>query len=1574
MLLPGFNAYIRHRRYVVAVGGQQIGEENLRLQLGRPDRSIDIVPLGAVSGLDPFTLTLIVVGVTLAVSAVAVLTMHAAPTAASREDSTKTASAMFDGPQNNVEQGHPVALIYGRRMRVGSVVVSAGISTADANEASLSTSVTNPTIGTNPGYVGSTPGITGSPAGANWNVNLAKGGKAAAGTTRAAQEDPDNLQSLATARIVDLLGEGEIGGLIDGMKSIYFDDTPVQNPDGSFNFAGVAIEQRVGLPTQDFMPGYTDTEDTTSVDTEVKVSTGPVTRTISDPDATVARVTIRIPQLYQQNTTNGDMKVSQVEVAISVQADGGGFTEVTRSTFNGKTTSGYQRSIDVRLPAGQERDIRVTRITPDSTLATLQNETRFDLLTEVVEAKLSYPDSALVGLTVDARQFGSSIPTRSYEVEGLIIEVPSNWDPDARTYTGVWDGTFKRAPCDNGAWIYRDLLVNRRYGLGARVTPDAIDKWALYAIAQHNDEQVPNFQGGTQPRYTCNCAVTNPMQAYDLLASIASNFRAFSYWGSGTVMVAQDSPADPSVLVAPANVSGGQISYGRITPAEKRRSAAVVYWNNPDDGYKLDPEVYEDPDLIRRFGRRSGDDVTAFGCTNQGQAHRMARWVLEDEAQGSNSTADYEVGDDHAFAQPGAVASVADPMFVQQRRGGRVRGADADSVTVDRPYAFTSSNYLMRVMLPDGSVSTRPVASGPGTFATIQLGGDAWATPPLPGAIWTIESDQVANRLWRIRSIATDAAPYKVSATLYDPTKWDRVEQNRDISPPNFLDLPTGPLKPPGAIHVFEFLLPDGTSSIPCAQVSWDRSPDPRVTFYQAQYLEPGANWEPFADSIDLSRDLRNIVFGLWSFRVRALDSLGNKTAWVLAENLSLDGQTDSIPNVIGLTFQTDDRALQTMLVWMMPEDPRPLEAEVLFSAGGGDISGAISLIRQTSQEYVVSQSGRYWVRLRFLDSVAIDPPHIDIVNANLPTLRYGDDTPVDTLKPAEPAATNSKDPNSAFGDITVGAARQIIAQAQQDIANQGQALDEAYDEIRAAASTAGYASQRATSALSSSLDGALNRNSVFSDWPDGQANPTGWNAPGSPRQGGLCSPYAVQIGGGQEISVADQVRIVDGAPVVLELDIRMTGNTHDVVLGLQAYQDDQTTQVGGWSFRLDSLPAVDHDNAISSGAVNNESFRFRPYVDARLSGAREFRLYCGIDGGSSMVANIDRCCVRLASASEITAQQAAVDVAAARADITKESETRASETGALAQDTSTLKAQMDGDQDSYLKGQVEQNAQAGADLQQAFGSFESKVEAQFNGDQGSGLLNQIGSKASVDQLNSAISSEQEARAQDYENLSGQVGTQAGRIDDLREVVVTPSGATTKVIMQLDSNGHVVGYYATNDGHTGDIVFSFDHFTLLRPDGTVLLTNVDNQLYLPNVVVDHLQNDSATVFGGANSTSPVSGKYTSATGPADPRSSILTAAVVMKAPGWITAIARVHQSYSNAPPTAPYFMALSCNGQDDAASFADGSAYAENVSTQGRWYASQAGTYTISFDCAGHTSITWLGRVLAVTGLPFTSQ
>ena len=402
-------------------------------------------------------------------------------------------------------------------------------------------------------------------------IGAGGGGKGGGGSARVAQEAPDSLRSKAYARVVDLVCEGEIEGLAAGLQSVYLDDTPIKNPDGSYNFTGVTLETRPGTQQQSYIPGFSSVENEVAVGVECKANQ-PVVRTINDLDVDAVRIKVSIPTLTLQDTTNGDLNGTSVSYAIDVQARGAGYVQILADTVSGKTTSRYQRSYYIPLTGTGPWDVRLRRITADSTQTSLQNKTFLESYTEVIESKLRYPNSALMALRVDASQF-TSIPRRSYDLKLLRVRIPSNYFSETRSYAGVWDGTFKVAWTDNPAWCFYDLVTSTRYGLGSFIPESQVDKWALYRVARYCDELVPNGLGGYEPRFTCNLYLQSREQAYKVVQDMASIFRGMAYWSGGAITVTQDAPQDPVYQFTAANVIGGEFAYQGSSAKATRSSA-----------------------------------------------------------------------------------------------------------------------------------------------------------------------------------------------------------------------------------------------------------------------------------------------------------------------------------------------------------------------------------------------------------------------------------------------------------------------------------------------------------------------------------------------------------------------------------------------------------------------------------------------------------------------------------------------------------------------------------------------------------------------------------------------------------------------------------------------------------------------------------------------------------------------------------------------------------------------------------------------------------------------------------------
>jgi hypothetical protein len=577
------------------------------------------------------------------------------------------------------------------------------------------------------------------------------------------------VQSAAYARIIDLVSEGEIEGLVDGMRSIYLDGTPLQNQDGTFNFQGIQIDVRNGTPFQPYVPHLPGTENTVTVGAEVKASS-PIVRTISNPDVDHARITISLPSLCITDQTTGALNGYFADIRIDVQSNGGGFQTVVADEILGKSTSKYQRSYTIPLTGGAPYDVRVVRVSPDETSQYISNRTFWESYTEIEQVKLRYPNSAIVSVIAQAAQF-SQIPSRAYDMKLLRIQVPTNYDPVAKTYTGTWDGTFNVAWSDNPAWVFYDLMTNKRYGLGAYLSSDQVDKWSLYSIGQYCDELVDDGFGGSEPRFTCNLYLQSRAEAFKVMNDLASIFRGMIYWSGGQLAAVQDSPSDPVYLFSPANVVDGLFTYQGASQ-KARHTVALVTWNDPAYLYSQKVEYVEDADAVAQFGIIE-TQITAMGCTSRGQAHRLGRYTLLTERYQSE-TCTFSTGLEGAMLAPGHVIQISDPVRAGKRMGGRIAAVDSLSLTADSDLAISfDPTAQIAVMLPDGTMQSVQVTNIIGRQVFVA----AWPTQPVVGAIWLLSIISLEPQLFKVlQSVEQDNGTYQVTAIAHNPSKYDAID------------------------------------------------------------------------------------------------------------------------------------------------------------------------------------------------------------------------------------------------------------------------------------------------------------------------------------------------------------------------------------------------------------------------------------------------------------------------------------------------------------------------------------------------------------------------------------------------------------------------------------------------------------------------------------------------------------------------------------------------------------------------------------------------------------------------------
>lgn len=712
------------------------------------------------------------------------------------------------------------------------------------------------------------------------NKNLALRGSKGGGSAQptAPIELSDTLRSKQVGQIVDALSEGEIVGLANGLQSIFFDETPLMNKDGTFNFRDVSTQVRVGTPNQEPFNGTKGEEFELAVGIEVTKNTA-ITRTITTPNVGAVRVTLGFPQLTEQNKETGDIGGARVNYIIAVQSNGGGFVDRINETVNGKSTSRYQRAHMIELTGTGPFDIRVTRVTADSTSALLNNKMYFDSIAGIIPVRLTYPNTAAIAIRLDAANF-SAIPSRSYDIYGMIVRVPSNYNPKTRTYAGVWDGTFMMAWTDNPAWCFYDLITSKRYGAGKFIDVNTIDKWSLYSIGRYCDQMVPNGFGGLEPRFTCNLYLQTQEEAYTVIQNFASIFRAITYWGAGSIVSTQDRPSDPIAQFTNANVVDGAFTYAGSS-LKQRHTVALVTWNNPKNFYRAEPEYVQDDNDVARYGIIE-TSVVAMGCSSQGQANRMGRWLLATERY-STETIAFKTGIDGCNLYPGAIIKTADVNRAGQRMGGRVIKYTPDehgngNMQIDQsPEIDPSHEYTISISL-DGQMVTRTMYNHPAGPNVVGVFGSLPRAPVLGDVYVITDVTALQPELWRVTGVApNESGEVDVSAVAYVPGIYQYVEENIAIDPPPTSTINT---RPPAVkdvtVNAIHYRI-DGIMTGLKALVSWTSS----VGRYRVMWRRPNGAWQA-REVYESSVELDNIEAAIYEISVTAISAIGRESAAVV--------------------------------------------------------------------------------------------------------------------------------------------------------------------------------------------------------------------------------------------------------------------------------------------------------------------------------------------------------------------------------------------------------------------------------------------------------------------------------------------------------------------------------------------------------------------------------------------------------------------------------------------------------------------------------------------------------------------
>lgn len=772
------------------------------------------------------------------------------------------------------------------------------------------------------------------------------GGKGGGGSSASGKEDANNLFAKNVAFMIDILSEGPIKGLVDGMKSVLLNKTPLQNHDGSYNFKGISVGLQLGLPSQSIIPGFSKQEAEIPVGAVVKRS-APVVRTISNSLVDEARIKVLFNTLILADT-GGNISGTSVTFKIEVQPYGGVYSIFTGGNLvvSGKTNAPYERSYRVPLPAGGAPwSIKITRITADSSSSLLQNEFSWASFTEIIDSKVAYDDTAIAALQVDGALFGNQLPKRAYDLYGLKVEIPSNYNPYTKVYTGIWDGTFVTDWTDCPPWILYGLLTNKRWGLGKGIKASQIDKWGLYQIAQYCDELVPDGKGGTEPRYTFNGVLNSRSEAYSILNAVVSNFRGMIYWGAGAVYTSQDAPKPPKKLVTAANVIDGNFDYSG-SGLKSRHTRAIVTYSDPDNQFENDFVIVDDPELIQKYGYNP-ISLQAFGCTSRGQAWRLGKWTLETEKVSSESVT-YKASWDHADVRPGDIVLVADPAYAGVRNGGRLLGTSTkNKLFLDSSVVLeTGQTYTVKVSMPNGDISEQTVTTGVGTSDALDLAGNL-ADFPLPGALFVLVASNLEPRRFQVISMKENEDNiFEVMALLDDPTKDARIEQGISINPKTYTSLfiNTPEEVQASSINFTEYLYLAGLTPKSAVTISWSRPNDASIDHFLMQMKGPNdAAWVQVASTKDITVDVQDTYNGTWGIRVASQNALGNRTSDWAEVYVAFSALLAPPGNVSNLSIAISQG--QCLLSWT------PLTAlnlghyEIRFVPLGGSVTWATALM-----------------------------------------------------------------------------------------------------------------------------------------------------------------------------------------------------------------------------------------------------------------------------------------------------------------------------------------------------------------------------------------------------------------------------------------------------------------------------------------------------------------------------------------------------------------------------------------------------------------------------------------------------
>lgn len=761
------------------------------------------------------------------------------------------------------------------------------------------------------------------------DIHGAKGGE---DKPKTPTEAPDSLRSVAIAKILIAVGEGEFEGTPTG-KDIYLDNTPLQDPQGNMNFPNVKWEWRTGAVDQSYIQGIPSVENETTISTELRSGT-PWVRAITNTQLSAVRVRFAWPAL-QSVDAGGNINGYAIGYKVELATDGGAYQEVLNEAVSGKTTSLYERTRRIDLPKATTGWLmRITRLTANQNNNKISDTMQIAGFTEVIDAKIRYPNTALLYIEFSAEQF-RSIPAVTVETKLKKMQVPSNYDPVSRAYSGVWDGTFKQACTDNAVWMTYDITTADRFGLGRRIKPWMVDKWELYRISQYCDQLVPDGKGGQEPRFICNLNLQSKSDAWSLLRDISAIYRGMTYWAQGQVFTLADMPraTDFDFAYTRANVIDGRFTYSSASE-RTRYTRALVSYDNPLNNYDTDVTAVTDQKLQRRYGDNPLE-ISAIGCTRESEAQRRGKWALLTNSKDRAVT--FKVGLDGRIPLPGYVIPIADELLAGRPVGGRISAVSGRVITLDRDTQAQPGDRLI-LNLPDGKCEGRTVQLVSGRKVTVTV---AYSLTPEAELVWALDADDLAIPLYRVVSVARpEPGVFEISAVQYDPSKFAHIDTGARLEERPISVIPVTVVPPPASVTLTSSYAVNQGIAISTMNISW-----PAVNgavAYDVEWRKDSGNWIKVQRTGSTSVDVTGIYSGAYMARVRSVSAFEISSIWKSSNLTNLQGKVGLPPAVSFL--RTTSELFGISIKWGFPAGAEDTQRTELWYGPANNLQAATKL------------------------------------------------------------------------------------------------------------------------------------------------------------------------------------------------------------------------------------------------------------------------------------------------------------------------------------------------------------------------------------------------------------------------------------------------------------------------------------------------------------------------------------------------------------------------------------------------------------------------------------------------------